>query len=361
MLILIPTYNRISMLRWVLKSVAQNNPCREKVKVVVVNNHPPSKEVVERILEEFKDNENIEWVLLNRETSMTHVKNWYSAIDAKAAEDEAVLMLGDDDIMLQWGMHERFEAIVNSNADMLLTNYVDRLYYYKDSNSYWLSCSFPQYSPSPAQACEWSFAPGEHPEASFISNHTYRYTQKFKEGLRLAFQWCEHQSWLEERERMGMLPLYLPYAISLVGGKVVSLDKACVIRGAIVPDVYKEEYAGGGSTGLLLLCAYDTFSNKSIEHYSQRLEVVANFYKRHAKVFDPTMFMLKNISLKSLHRLYKNAGIRYLSLINMDSVVSIALFIAKKMLRLSGFRLKLAEKQNKTANISLLFNQFQTE
>lgn len=358
MLVVIPTYNRTSILSYVLKSVTFTIAQNERIKIIVVNNHPPTKEVVDEIMSDFLNDSNFEWNIIHREVTMTHVKSWYSAIATQASQNEAILMLGDDDFMLPWGIQSRLNAIKDNNADMLLTSFVDRLYFYKDNNHYWLSTELPLHENQPKEPCEWSFTPGIHPEASFVSNHTYRYTQNFKEGLELAFKWCDQQYWLAEKERMGMLPLYLPYAISLIGGKVISLNAKCVIRGSIVPDVYREEYAGGGSTGLFLLCAFDTFSNKLNDCYSPKLKIVANFYKHRAVTFDPSILLMKSVDSKSIYRLYQHAGLGSRDLLNKGTAKTILLFFIKKIFHLAGFRLRLIGMTKKISHIDSLFKRF---
>lgn len=356
MLVLIPIYNRTSILKWVLKSV-QNSPlASELVKVCVVNNHPATKEIVNTILSEFKNDDKFEWIVLHREVTMTHVKSWYSALFAYATEGEVVAMLGDDDFMLPWSCSVRYKSINDSFADMLLTSFVDRLYFFKNNSKYWLSTDISLHEYSHNSIAKWDFLPGQEPEASFISNHTYRFTENFRRGLDLAFNWCEEQNWLSETVRMGMLPLYLPYAISLIGGKVLSLKTKCVIRGAIVPDVYIEEYAGGGSTQLFLLCAYDTFSNTSISKYSPKLKVAADFYEPLAKSFDPGLIMMKNIDFKSVKRLYEHTNVKFLTLFNKKSFILVMKFIIKRIFFLSGLRLRIISHTNKLKNISYLLD-----
>lgn len=354
---LIPIYNRTSVLKWVLKSVAESPLENEVVKVCIVNNHPGTKEIVDEIISEFQDTVYLKWIVVHREVSMTHVKSWYSAVADHADENEVVLMLGDDDFMLPWGAMTRFEALSRTKADMLLTSFVDRLYFYKGSGKFWLTTDYPSYEKQPKTARKWCFTPGVDPEASFVSNHSYRYTEKFKQGLALAFDWCEKQYWLGEKERMGMLPLYLSYAISQVGGNVYALNSKCVIRGAIVPDVYLEEYAGGGSTQLFLLCAFDTFSNSLLENYSDRLQEVANFYKPRAKTFDPGLLNMKNVTFSSVTKLYKRTGISYFDLVNINSIKFLTHYLIKRVFKLSGYKLRKMQKEQILPHISTLFGK----
>jgi len=358
MLILIPIYNRTTILKWVLKSVENSTFQNELVKVCVVNNHPQTKDIVNKIVSEFKNNSRFIWITIHREVTMIHVKSWYSTLYSYAREGEVVLMLGDDDFLLPWSSDFRYRSMLNQHADMLLTNFFDRLYFFKNSSNYWLSKDFSLLNFQSQTTREWDFKPGIDPEASFISNHTYRFTEKFREGLDLAFNWCEEQNWLPEIVRMGMLPLYLPYAISLKGGKVIAMNSICVIRGAIVPDVYKEEYAGGGSTQLYLLCAYDTFSNMSLKNYSKKLKLAADFYEPLAKTFDIDLFLINNVKLNSIFKLYNHAKIKSYQLININTFKSIFIFLIKRIFRLTGFRLKLIEKTKNLPHISYLYKKF---
>jgi hypothetical protein len=357
MLILIPIYNRTSILKWVLKSVQNSSLENELIKVCVINNHFKTKDIVNEVLSEFENDDKFKWIVIHREVSITHVKSWYSALFDHAEEGEVVTMLGDDDFMLPFSSFLKYNTIIQNEADMLLTSFVDRLYFFKNNTTYWLNSSsfFEDISENTIE--QWDFIPGKEPEASFISNHTYRFTENFRNGLNLAFNWCEEQNWLCETIRMGMLPLYLPFAISLSGGKVICLNKKCVIRGAIVPDVFIEEYAGGGSTQLFLLCAYDTFSNTSIKNYSLKLKIAEEFYEPLAKTFDPDLLWMKNVNFKSIKKLYKHAKIKPIYLINRKSLNFIVKYFIKRVFFLSGLRLRIINRTKNLEHINQIFEK----
>lgn len=341
MLIVIPSYKRTDILPWVIKSILRCDvsDILERKQILVVNNHYASREIVDSIVGEFSSNVSFICTALHRKETIPAIDSWFSAIAEYAAEDEVVFLLGDDDLMMPWGVIGRHREIVKTQAEMLLSDFADRIYFFDKGRKYWISGQIPMEDQQEKCTRQWDFWPAKHPEASFMSNHCYRNTASFRKGLDLALAWCDSQSWLKRAVRTGMLPFYLPYAITIAGGTVVSLNSKCVFRGADADEAIKSSYADGGNTAFYNLCAYDIFANNSLPLYEERLAAVCALFRPHIIRGFFTTFFDKNITFRTLAMTFKHSGLRYRDLICSD-VFCGALTVCIKILGLRGARLR---------------------
>jgi hypothetical protein len=345
MVIIIPSYNRTECLRWVLKSICRCEVSKiaESKRVVVVNNHPPSQETVDGILAEFSGNTTFAFRAHHRKETIPATDNWFSAVAEFAAEDEVVFFLGDDDLMLPWGLQDRYLGIQENQADMLLSDYADRIFFFDQARKYWMTGPPPAGQDQEKCARQWEFFPAKHPEASFISNHCYRNTANFRSGLGLAYAWCDSQSWLEKKVRTAMLLFYLPYAITLAGGRVVSLHSKCVFRGATADEAIRSPFQDGGNPDFYGLCAYDVFANLDFPPYKDRLALVGTRFKRGIIRGFLTMLFDEHIAWRTLAKTYRHSGLRFSDFIAVDVLYGVPT-LAVKLLGLRGTRLKKMRK-----------------
>lgn len=320
MLIIIPSYRRTEILPWVMKSVfrCDVSNIEERKKVVVVNNFPPNREIVNTIVDQFNNHDNFTCIAIHRQVTIPAIDSWFSAINEHAIENEVVFLLGDDDLMLPWGLTDRYSEIIDQKADFLLSDYAERIYFFDEGKKYWMPAPLPMEIEQEKSSCQWNFWPSCNLEASFMSNHCYRNTIGFRRGLKLAFEWCDSQSWLKREVRTAMLPFYLPYAITIAEGKVVSLNSKCVIRGAVADEAIKHSYADGGNTAFYNLCAFDIFENRSLPLYDERLAFVSAYFKPTIIGEFMTMVFDSKIPIETLIMTLRHSGIRFLDLISVD-------------------------------------------
>jgi hypothetical protein len=282
------------------------------------------------------------------------VDSWFSAIAELAAEDETVFLLGDDDLMLPWGLRDRHREIVENDGDMLLSDFASRIYFFDGGRKYWMTGPLPAEVDQERKAVRWDFFPAEHPEASFISNHCYRNTAGFRRGLELAFAWCDSQSWLARGIRTAMLPFYLPYAIALVGGTVLSLRSKCVLRGAYAEEAIRSAYADGGNTAFYNLCAHDVFANRGLPLYTGRLSRVCGNFRQAVLRGFLTMVLDRGITLDVLVRTFGHSGLRLTDLLSVDVLRGVPR-VAINLLGLRGARLRLMRRSGALQETERLF------
>jgi hypothetical protein len=358
MLIIVPSYKRSECLHWVLKSIYQCevSEITEKKRIVVVNNHPPSREIVDRIVGAFACDTTIACHTLHRKETIAATDNWFSAVSEFAAEGETVVFLGDDDLMLPWGLQSRIREIKFHQADMLLSDFADRIYFFDKGRKYWMSGPMPSEANQATSACSWDFYPAKHPEASFIGNHCYRNTPGFRRGLELAFAWCDSQAWLDRKVRTSMLLFYLPYAITLAGGKVISLHAKCVLRGASADEAIQSTYSEGGNVIFFNLCAYDVFANRGLPKYTERLALVCAHFERSIRCGFLPMLFDKNVSVVDLAATLKHAGLGLQKLASTDLLRGLPR-VAIDHLGLRGGRLRLLRRSGSLQETESLFSK----
>jgi len=356
MLIIIPSYKRIEILKLVINSVIQSHSSRigEKIRIVVVNNYYNNKHAIDQIIEEIDLSQQYNIYTLHREITLPGIDSWYSAIKKYAYQDEVIMLLGDDDLILPWGLYYRYSEVKRAEADMLLSDHVERIYFFDEGRKYYLTSQIPNESLQAKKAKEWQFYPLDSAEPSFMSNHCYRYTENFLLGLELAYKWCEAQSWLSREVNTAMLPFYMPYAISLVGGKVVSLKSKSVLRGALAEEAMHTSFADGGNIAFYNLCAFDTFNNKDLKCWDTRmLNVGPRFYQDIISSYI-TIFFDRKISLYDALFTIRHSGIKNLELLKIAALNGLIKTLYKA-LGFGGMRLKLLKKSNKLLPIENLF------
>lgn len=268
MLFVIPTFNRLGRLECTLRSLLQaKTPEGDPLRICIANNAPGTAEKVAAAVEKAKTHPGAaaaEWIFLNREQTLPPVKNWYSAIEAQAKEGEVVFLHGDDDLLLYKGVVSRQTAAVSSGADMLMSRSLHSLYFLPGDKLVYPS--FPtgaMLSEGGLAGIEWREVDSWGP--AFMGNHCYRYTEKFREALKLSFAWCDAQDWLDWNTRALMLPYYLPFAVKKCGGKLYGLDTPCVVRGTGLEETLKAPFGvPTWNPGFISLCAAGVLSNPDL-------------------------------------------------------------------------------------------------
>lgn len=348
MIVLIPSYKRTEILHWVIRSVVDCNTrgIDERILILVVNNYFPNRQIVDSIVSEFNFENNFECKVIHREEAIPAIESWFSAIFTTAHEDEVVCLLGDDDILLPWGLKNRYHQISQSQADMLLSDFYQRLYFFQHGKKCWLDCETPTPPVVDLPAVPWDYLPAKHPEASFMSNHCYRNTESFRRGFETAMRWCQAQDWVPFEFATGNSPFYMAYAIKSSGGKVVALHEKDVLRGSIADEAMFQEYADGGNTAFYCLLIYDTFANKALHADLQVFDELRIIYRRAFLGGFLSIINNKRISIATCMETMRHSGINFGQLFthaNLSTIHSILRMIPW----LRGFRLKRHAKSDR--------------
>jgi hypothetical protein len=302
MIVLIPSYKRAEILHWVIRSVVNcdTQGIDERILILVVNNYYPNRAFVDSIIAKFRSEKEFECRVIHREKTLLAVESWFSAMFSIAQEDEVVVLLGDDDIVLPWGLKKRYHHIIQQRADMLLSDFESRIYFFREGKECWYVGDELKVPVSEVLPQEWDIYPAPHPEPSFMSNHCYRNTANFRKGLELAFSWCATQDWIPPEFRTGILPYYLPYCIKYSDGKVISLQEKCVLRGAVAEEMFYQDYSDGGNSAFYALCCYNTFVNRKLHFEIEAFYELQDFFRNQFLKGFFTIFFNWKISTKCL-------------------------------------------------------------
>jgi hypothetical protein len=282
MVVIIPSYKRTFLLKYVIQSVLDCQVSRidERILILVVNNFIPNKDVVNEIVENVEVFGKFYCKAIHREFKMSPIESWYTALFTNAKYNEVVVLLGDDDVLLPWGLENRFCEVTKTNSDMLLSDFYDQIYFFNNGTDYWMDCPTPELPPIRATAVEWEGLSGTRPLASFLSNHCYRNTDSFMRGFKTAMYWCRSQNWVPMEIATANFPLYIAHAIKAANGKVVALSEKSVLRGSISEEIRVQDYADGGNSAFYHLLIYNTFSNAELHQNLHYYDGLCAHYKR---------------------------------------------------------------------------------
>jgi hypothetical protein len=352
MIILIPSYKRTDILPSVVKSVLNCDltNINDRVLILIVNNYYPNKDLIESSLKKLNFPRKIELKTIHRKEAKIPIESWFSAIFSIAKENEVICLLGDDDIMLPWGLKKRFLDITESRAEMLLTDCHSHLYFYNQGKECWFNSEnqllIDDISPS-----KWNYSLGDHPNSSFISNHCYRNTKSFQRGYKKTMEWCQNQDWLPLNIATANFPFYLSYALTEVGGKVISSKEKNVIRGSVVAEALSQEYADGGNSAFYALLIYNTFSNTTSHlHDIDIFRELKQSYKKSFMLGALTILANKNISTKIFLTTLKKSKISLIEVLFKSIIVrgfNNAIVFLKLFSVFRGKNIKKAIKYNK--------------
>ena len=281
MIIFIPTYKRTKVLPFVLRSILNSNysNINERILVLINNKYFPDRKKIKLIVSSCKFNSLINCKIVHEIKKGANVFDWYELIFKFAKKNECVMILGDDDLLMPYGIENRYKEINRLKGDLIISRHLSRLVFFKKGQFCW-----PNFSKKKIHKnlkCDHDFNLENFWDGSFISNHFFRNTTYFNKGLNLARKWCETQTYATFFAS-GLAPLYLSYAIKIVGGKVLSLQEYSVIRGQIFEESINQTYSDGGSIMLYNVLALNTFSNK-------------NFFRKQKIFFHEKKLLLKSI------------------------------------------------------------------
>lgn len=347
MLIVIPTYRRNDSVRWVLRSLIQcdTDKIPEKVRVLVVNNYPPAKNEIDKIVAEFSVNTHLDWNILCREKSLPPIENWYSAICDHAFNDEVVLLHGDDDILCPWSLEDRYAAICEKPADMLLSRSASRFIFLPDGVSGML---YPDAWPerlTPGETSEINLADIHHWGPAFIGNHCYRNTVLWRRALEVSFAWCHRQDWLDYDSRTLMLPVYLPYALKILQGRLSGLDRTNAIRGGSLTEIKDSTYGSPGwNSGFLALCAYGVFTSDPLAEITE-LDATRKELIMMATHWLSTMFFDPRIPAEIRRETFRRIRIPLTTESGIQLLLGTKLLLGE-MLKLRGWRWNMLAKNS---------------
>lgn len=275
MLVIVPTYKKMNCIDLSILSILHSRKPQDKYpcRIAVINNYPPHKEQVEEIVAQVKKDYSLQgWSIdiIYRTETIPAADNWYSAVLESSYPDEVVLFAGDNDIYLPNGIIDRYNAILESDSDMLISMSSNSLYYFESGEYvYFPKSELNGLYKEKEQKTEW--VPVDYQDVykygtSFIGSLCYRNTDKLKEAIKLAFSWAVDQEDIIASHIRIMIPSYLPLAMLFVNGKVTAINKTCVLRGTDIDEFLKKPCGGSlWDTAILIACLYKVLNNSDLK------------------------------------------------------------------------------------------------
>lgn len=339
MLIIIPTYKRLNTLKWVLISILNNKLpiLGNKPRLLIVNNYYPNSENILSIIKELENHASYDyWDILqiNREKTLPPVENWYSAVRDFALENEVVFFVGDDDPLPRTSLFDRYDAIMFSNSDFVLSRIHHGLFFSENANKIYFNGEIISDNNEFHELdCEnlWAWT------AIHLSNHCFKYNDLFKKALSLSFYWCDQQEYINESDRRLFVTYYLTLAISKFSGKIIGLDKKTSFRGMSFDEVQNSKYGvKSWNAGYVSGLAYELLKrsdfvdlklNKQLDHFF-------DFFKKYYLL----IYLDDRVNRSELKELCKRINFKYYHLSLGDVFYSLRKYLLF-VLKLQGIRL----------------------
>lgn len=264
MIIFIPTNKRTKTLPYALKSILNSHHSKisERILILVRNNYLPDKKKIDEIISSLKFDNKIYCKVVHAQKKSVSFFEWYDLIFEFAKKNEAVTILGDDDVLMPFGIENRFKEINRLKGDLLISSHNSRLVFFDRAKYCWPNFTKRVWKKN--LKCKNSFYLENFIDASFISNHFFRNTAGFHKGLKLVKKWCDTQTWAPIGAVTGLICLYLAYAIKDQDGKVLVLPEYSVIRGQVFEESLFQIHSDGRSEFMFTLLILNIFSNKKI-------------------------------------------------------------------------------------------------
>ena len=359
MVILLPSYKRTAILPVVIESILQcdTQGIEERILILIVNNYFDNREIVNCIVNKFDFNQQFCCEVIHRKQTLPAVESWFTAIFENALENEVVVLLGDDDLMLPWGLRNRYLVITAQEADMLVSDFYQRIYFSDDGKRYALLPNEPISFHDDAIVSTWEFLPSSHPRASFVSNHCYRNTRALREAFEISISWAKTQNWVPYSFSTGSLPLYMSFAMHQCGGKLIALSEKSVLRGALISEAVSQEYSDGCSTAFYCLLLFQMCVSVKLHEDQEIIDQYKDLYLQCVKSNIAILIANRPVTWSILIKTIKQSKLRIVDIVNLKLFAkSIAVFLLRLVPGVRGYRVTREFRRNSDLDPVYLLN-----
>jgi hypothetical protein len=363
MIILLPSYKRTAILQLVIQSILQcdTTGIDERICVLIVNNYFPNKGIIDDIVAKFDFKQHFYCEVIHREESLPAVESWFNALFDKAYPNEIVMLLGDDDLMLPYALKNRYRAMVDNKADMLISDFYQRVYFSDDGEKYALLTGEAINIRDDPQVTKWEYFASNHQRASFISNHCYRNSGVLKAAFDKAMALSHTQDWVPRAFATGSLPLYMSFTVRKCGGVVQALSEKSVLRGALVSETMSSEYSDGCSTAFYSLLLYQMFHSQDVHDDMKIVESYKNLYLNSIRNSMFTLLTSSPVSFSTTCKTINRAGLRIIDVLRpLLFFKGMILFMLRIIPGIRGFRVKRELRMNSASSTSDLLTMLRS-
>ena len=319
LIVLIPTFKRPATLYWSLKSVLtqQFEQVNLMKSIYILNNDPDTKVevdlVVNNLLEEFSNHEFDLVKISQGDLTLPTIKKIYSFIHSISDPNDIVIIHGDDDIMLDNTLYNRFKAAVNSNECVTISKAIGTCYFINNKDGIFIDSIKTNISKSTKieffKAINSDLTDYSIP---FFSVYNHKIGHDFWEIYKQAIFWADELPFLPNIKYP-----FVPFFIGLsayLNNHLSTSNSVVVIRGQyirnnrILPPSVITEYA---NTGIIMLTGLAILRNSTLINNKDYDKIRFEFEKNANDFLLQTFFKRDGMSLKELKLLFALAKIKF--------------------------------------------------
>lgn len=338
LLILIPTFQRLTTLYWSLDSVLKQTLPNDNLysKILILNNDSSDNfnDVSKVVTSALKNNPSHNFDLVDikqGDNSVTPIKNIYGAIKENTISDDIAIIHCDDDIMLPNTLLNRYLAAKTSDFEIIVSKFLESAYFFVNDENIYLNLK----NISNPKIINLNKAIADdliNYSIPFLSIYTYKTSKTFWEIYEQAIFWSDEMPY-EPKIKYPFIPFFIGLS-AYNKNKLATYNTDVVIRGHLFkrnffkfPTVVTEYV----NAGIILLTGESVLRNrelnKNIDFDNLRLDfkktvdafILQTLFKRGGVKFIELLYLFKttnralslktyilNITFKSLRNLFNN-------------------------------------------------------
>lgn len=321
LVILLPTYQRPETLQWSLESVLRQNVSKisEKRRIVILNNDVATRSLVEKsvvtALRNVVGNEFNNVDVVQRDPPLLGVFNLYKGMEEFTRSGDIAIIHGDDDLMLQNSLAERYLIAKASPFALSITKATGGCYFFRDSKNIHIN-DINTLTPL-SLSSEWRCASkGDLIDycLPFVSAYTCKVGREFWSIYEQALGWAKALP-LEDKIRLPFLPFYIGVS-AWKNAQLIVIPKMLIKRGqflqlhGISPPRVITEYA---NTGIILQTGLAVLNNEDLGTISELNDLRKDFRNATLEHLLSSLFRRDGVSLSQLAFLYRQTKINWCS------------------------------------------------
>jgi len=336
LLILIPTFQRLTTLYWSLDSVLKQNLPKTDLfsKIIILNNDTSYnfEEVSKVVMSVVRDNPTHNFNLIKQgDNSLSPIKNIYGTIKENTKNDDVAIIHCDDDIMLPNTLLNRYLTAKTSDFDIIVSKFLESAYFFENDENIYLNLKNIR-NPEIINLNKAIADDLINYSIPFLSIYTYKTSEIFWEIYEQAIFWSDEMPY-EPKIKYPFVPFFIGLS-AYNKNKLATYNTDVVIRGHLFKrNLFKfpivvTEYV---NAGIILLTGESVLRNielkKNNDFDNLRLDfkktvdsfILQTLFKRGGIKFIDLLFLFKttnrslslktyliNINLRSLRNLFNN-------------------------------------------------------
>jgi hypothetical protein len=307
LLILIPTFQRLTTLYWSLDSVLKQNLPKDNfnAKILILNNDTPDNfNYVSIVVGSVLQNNpihNFNLVdIIQGDNAISPIKNIYGAIKENTLNGDIAIIHCDDDIMLPDTLITRFLTAQNSNFEIIVSKFLESAYFFVNDDNIYLNLKdiITLENTSLNKAISDDLVNYSIP---FLSIYTYKISESFWDIYEQSIFWSDDMPY-DPKIKYPFIPFFIGLS-AYNRNKLATYNVNVVIRGHLFkrnflnfPKVVTEYV----NAGIILLTGESVLRNPDLNKNSDFDNLRSDFKK--------------TVDIFILQTLFKRGGVKYIDL-----------------------------------------------